>query len=228
LTGNLKADGYFYNALIGQYTYTLDPTTKNKVPVDPYTFLYTPDKSYKYNFNRSFQSVESLFEFNFRDYKLGDMKKNAFTPFVSLGIGVFYSRAHINDKGSFILQNSSAPSIHALKDTIGNQKGKFTNQFDVMTVTIPVGAGLKFNISKRLGGMVELVVRKTFSDNIDNLYDPGRFVKATPTANGNYLPKAPKSQLNNNDYYATLAFSLTYQLWDEKGNCALFDKLRKR
>jgi hypothetical protein len=103
-----------------------------------------------------------------------------------------------------------------------------TNNSDVMTLTIPVGVGMKFNITKRLGGIIEVIVRKTFADNIDNLDDPKRFV-IDPTATNPppYQDKVSGMQLNNNDWYATLAVSLCYQLWSSKGNCSIYDKIKK-
>ena len=83
--------------------------------------------------------------------------------------------------------------------------------------------GLKFNITKRLGGMAEVIVRKTFSDNIDNLNDPARFIKYSGSTYA-----AAKTGLNNTDWYATFTVSLYYELWNEKGNCALYDKLNRR
>ncbi len=217
-TGNLKAEGTFSNAYIGQ---SGTRNANDEFPIDP---------GYVYSFNRSFQSVEGLFEFNFRNYKLGRMKKETFTPFVEVGLGGFYSRA--SRVGSFILDPVPStlatinPATPALYPPFYDANGKKTNGFDVLTLTIPVGAGIKFNISKRLGGIFEVIVRKTFSDNIDNLDDPKRFQNPANNQIG-YAEKISKTQLNNNDYYATVAFSLCYQLWVSKGNCALYDKLKK-
>ena len=218
LTGNLKAEGVFDKALIAQ-----SGVSGLNFPSDPNSV---------YNFSRSFQTVEGLLEFNFRDYKLGSMKKSAFTPFVALGIGVFYSRAP--RKGSFILDPTATIAANPL--TIPpvlaqyppfEVNSKRTNGFDVQTLTIPVGAGFKFNFSKRLGGLVEVIVRKTFNDNIDNLNDPVRFQGFTPSAALPTYADATK-RLNKNDYYATLAFSLTWQLWSDKGNCAIYDKIKNK
>ena len=218
LTGNLGADGTYKGAYIGQPV-----ANATSFPADP---------NYAFNFKRNFQTVEALLEFNFRNYKMGNMKKEAFTPFVSLGLGGFYSRAP--GTGSFILNPDPAtiiaptvgpPATPAYYPAFKDANGKKTNEFDVLSLTIPVGAGVKFNITKRLGGMAEIIIRKTFSDNIDNLNDPSRFQNPTAVQVG--YPAA-KTGLNNTDWYATLAVSLIYQLWDEKGNCALFDKLRRR
>jgi len=210
-TGNLKAEGLFSNANIWQ---------SGAPRVFPET--YPIDPKYNYYFNRSFQSVEALFEFNFRDYKLGRTKKDNWTPFVSVGLGGFFSRA--SRVGSFILEPiEAAPGLYTPYYIEAN---KLSNNSDVLTLTIPVGVGLKFNITKRLGGIIEVIARKTFADNIDNLDDPKRFVieAANPQP---YPDKVSGMQLNNNDWYATLAVSLCYQLWSSKGNCAIYDKIKK-
>jgi len=217
-TGNLKAEGLFSNANIWQ-------SGAPRVFPETYPRNY-PD--FNYYFNRSFQSVEALFEFNFRDYKLGRTKKDNWTPFVSVGLGGFFSRA--SRVGSFILEhNEAAPGLYTPNYIEAN---KLSNNSDVLTVTIPVGVGLKFNITKRLGGIIEVIARKTFADNIDNLDDPQRFKidpADTSVLNGTfqYPEKVSGIQLNNNDWYATLAVSLCYQLWSSKGNCAIYDKIKK-
>ena len=215
LTGNLKSvDGIYRNTLIGQ-----SGNRSDYFPADP---------NYSFNFNRSFQTAEGLMEFNFYNYKLGSMKKETFTPFVALGLGVFYSTAPRS--GSFILDPSTsiksnlAPSmpLYAPYTTQNsNANAKRTNGYDVATVSIPFGAGLKFNITKRLGGMIEGIIRKTFSDNIDNLNDPLRF------QNPGFLQRGYSGAvkgLNHNDYYATVDFSLFWQVWNDKGNCVIREK----
>jgi len=225
-TGNLKAEGFFSNANIGQSGPRVVPE------------LYPVDPDYAYNFSRSFQSVETLFEFNFRNYKLGSLKKDTYTPFVSVGLGGFYSRA--SRVGSYILQPwetvpadplATPPTPDLYQPELDGELKK-TNNTDVLTLTIPVSAGLKFNITKRLGGIIELIVRKTFADNIDNLDDPKRFQfdRNDPSVidhSFNYPPKVSKTQLNNNDWYATLAVSFCFQLWSSKGNCAIYDKIKR-
>lgn len=214
-TGNLKAEGLFSNTNIAQSGVRVNPEE------------YANDTTSFYNFNRSFQSVEVLFEFNFRNYKLGNLKKEMFTPFVSVGLGVFYSRA--SRVGSFILEPYETVTGSGLYSPYLDAKLDKTNNSDALSLTVPVGIGIKFNITKKLGGIVELIVRKTFTDNIDNLDDPKRFQFDPDTLPPlyEYPDKISKVQLNNNDFYATLAVSLCYQLWSSKGNCAIYDKMKK-
>jgi hypothetical protein len=217
LTGNLKAVGFFSNANIGE--------SGLRSPDG----LYAKNANFNYDFTRSFQSVEALFEYNFFPYKLGSTKKETFTPFVEVGLGAFFSRAL--RIGSFILQPYVDATNGVLYSPERDANLDMTNALDITTVTIPVGIGIKFNITKRLGGVAEVVVRKTFSDNIDNLDDPMRF-KIDPNnaefiaGTYQYPPKNSKFQLNNNDWYATFAISLCYQLWTSKGNCAIYDKYK--
>jgi len=215
LTGNLEAEGFFTNANIAQPG---QPRVADET--------YPKDDLFNYNFNRSFQSVEALFEFNFRDYKLGSTKKENYTPFVSVGVGGFFSRA--SRRGSFILDPSETVAALYAPFYPDGVPPKLTTYYDVLTLTIPVGVGLKFNVTKRLGGIIEVIARKTFADNIDNLDDPKRFKIEDPVnPPSSYVDKISGIQLNNNDWYATLAVSLCYQLWSSKGNCAIYDKIKK-
>ncbi len=222
-TGNLKAEGFFNNANFWQ---SGQPRNFDPLGIeDP----YPRRDDFGYSFNRSFQSVEALFEFNFRDYKLGRTKKDNWTPFVSVGLGGFFSRA--SRRGSFILEPFEI-SPTRYEPIYLDGINQLSNNSDVLTLTIPVGVGLKFNITKRLGGIIEVIVRKTFADNIDNLDDPKRFVidpndPAVIDGSFQYPAKVSGMQLNNNDWYATLAVSVCYQLWSSKGNCAIYDKIKK-
>ena len=213
LTGNLKANGMFSDANIAQ--------SGTRSPNNPESFAR--DTTSAYNFNRSIQTVEAIFEFNFRNYKMGNLKKERFSPFVSLGVGGFYSRAP--RVGSFILNPLETLPGSGLYTPYVDANGHKTNNTDALSFIIPVGAGVKFNITKNLGGVIEMIVRKTFVDNIDNLDDPKRFQNFDNTTT-TYPDKFAKSALSNNDWYATLSVSVLYQLWSSKGNCSIYDKIK--
>ncbi len=231
LTGNIKAAGLLENALLSQ-----SGTRAPSFPNDP---------SKSFNFNRSFQSVEGLLEFNFWNYKLGNLKKDRFTPFVAIGLGAYNSSAprmgtFILDPNIEILANPAAipPTFDQYLPFSGIPQNALplTNGYKVLTLIVPVGAGFKFNFSRRLGGLVEVIIRKTFSDNIDNLDDPKRFqnpisVPVTPaTTPATFINtySDPIQGINKKDWYATLAVSLTWQLWSERGNCPIYDKIKKK
>lgn len=212
LTGNLKANGIFSDANIAQS--------------GTGSVTYAKDLTQAFSFNRSIQTVETIFEFNFRNYKMGNLKKERYSPFVSLGVGVFYSRAP--RVGTFILDpgpTAGAPYYPYYPYYIDDFTKEKTNNTDASSFIIPIGMGMKFNITKNLGGVVELIVRKTFVDNIDNLDDPKRFQNPDPTKT-TYPDKFAKNTWSNNDWYATLSVSVLYQLWSSKGNCKIYDKIK--
>ncbi len=117
---------------------------------------------------------------------MGSLKKERFTPFVSLGVGGFYSRAPRT--GTFILDPLTASKNPPTETITYFDQGRETNKTDAMTLVIPVGVGVKFNITKNLGGVIEVIGRKTFADNIDNLDDPKRF-QGVPTGTPVYPEK---------------------------------------
>jgi hypothetical protein len=209
LTGNLKAYGFFSDSNIAQ------SGARNV------TDEFARDTTQAYDYSRSIQSVEALFEFNFRNYKMGNLKKERFTPFLSLGVGGFYSRAP--RVGTFILNPMETFPGSNLYTPYLDKNGRRTNNTDALSFIIPVGMGLKFNITKSVGGVIELIVRKTFVDNIDNLDDPKRFQNFDSTTT-TYPDKFAKDPWSNNDWYATLTVSILYQLWSSKGNCSIYDK----
>jgi hypothetical protein len=209
-TGNLKAVGTFPDA----YIYTPDGVRN--------TSGYFKPGTDEFFFQRSIQSVEALFEFNFFNYKMGSTKKENITPFVAIGAGAFYSRAPRT--GSFILdpwlaRNDSMPAYLDSQD-------RQTNKTDAISLVIPFGLGLKFNITKNLGGVIEVMVRKTFADNIDNLDDPKRFQNVNLNDDIEYPAKFAHSISANNDWYATCTVSFLYQLWQSKGNCKIYEKYK--
>lgn len=204
LTGDLKAEGTYNDAYVAQ-------TMKGKI-------VFPVDQSYNFNFNRSFESLEIMMEYNFHKYNLGLTRRNNFTPFVAVGLGIFYSKSPSG--GTFILNPLIIvrPPIgppNAYYYPLIDSRGKQTNGLPVITAILPISVGIKFNLTKRIGAIAELTVRRTFSDNIDNLTDPQRF--RNPGADQTGYPAAQNS-LMHNDYYASISFSLCYRLWNEDWN----------
>jgi hypothetical protein len=217
--GSLRAEGKFPNAFIGQSDtrYVLDVPSTQVPPLE----LYVRDNTEFYYFERNFQSVEALFEFNFRKYQMGNLKKERYTPYLFVGLGGFFSRAP--RKGTLILDPSST-SIPGYYEPFYNVDRNKTNDQNAVSLIIPVGFGVKYNISKSLGASFEASVRKTFTDNIDNLDDPKRFQDFDPLISGSYPDSFAADAVTNSDWYATLTFSLYFQVWSSKGNCSIYDK----
>ncbi len=215
LTTQLMATGVFQGVSLAE-------STSHPSGLDQY--VKKSDNSF--SFNRSVQTLEAIFEFNFMDYQSGILKKNRFTPFLSLGLGCLYSKAP--GTGTLILMpQSSTLFLPGMNLYIPVQiNGKNTNASTILAPTIPVGFGIKYNLTKRIGACVEMSIRKTFTDNIDNLKDPGRYQNPIPgTDNSNYPSPdqfVPNSMVNN-DWFASVNVSLYWQIWTDKGVCKVMD-----
>jgi hypothetical protein len=225
VTGNLKSSGTFPGVNLAEPTSRITLNDINGIPYE----LYLKKSDNSYNFSRSIQTFEAIFEFNFMDYKMGSIVKDRFTPFLSMGLGGFYSRSPRS--GTLVLMPQADPTIllpykTMYKPVLDGNLNK-TNDGDALAPIIPMGFGIKYNLTKRLGMCVELCVRKTFTDNIDNLKDPKRFQNADPLI-GTYPAQFAPSVLVNNDWYASLHLSLHWQVWSDKGVCKVNDKNTKK
>ena len=226
VTGNLKA----YGTLPG--VNLADPNGNPPNNENNDRGVYVKVMNNDYYFIRRIQSFEALFEFNFLDYQMGSLKKNRFTPFLSIGVGGFYSRAP--RQGTIILEPYSIPVMQRVYNVTVSLPpyneyhayigpgGEISSKTDALSPIIPVGFGIKYNLTKRLGACVELCVRKTFTDNIDNVVDPARFQSKLDFP-ARYQDPVASNKLLNNDWYASLHLSLHWQVWTQKGNCIVND-----
>lgn len=221
INGSLKAAGTFDGVNLAEPSAHITQVGgPNNFPNEFY--LKKPDNSY--NFIRSVQSFEGLMEFNFLNYEMGSTKKNNFTPYIGLGIGVFYSPPP--RQGTLILvpqvEYSFLPSKTLYRPELDANMNK-TNDANALTPTIPMAFGIKYNLSKRIGASAEFCVRKTFTDNIDNLKDPVRYQNLDPVS-GHPDDKFASGNFYNNDWFASLQVSVYWQLWTDKGICVFREK----
>lgn len=90
-------------------------------------------------------------EYNFLNYR-NRRQKVHFTPYLFIGVGGYY--AHTRTK----------TANQSLGDAYNRSAGHFG-------LVVPAGAGLKYALSQRINLGLETGVRKTFSDQLDNLGD---------------------------------------------------------
>lgn len=81
-------------------------------------------------------------------------------------------------------------------------------------LSIPMGVGFKFAVKDRLTGSVEWVMRKTFTDELDNLSDP--------------LNTKSSSLLYNNDWYYFVGITLSYKIINIRTNCNNYELYKKK
>ena len=175
--------------------------------------------------NLSFRSTLYEFgfrgEFNFIDYKIGD-DRHSFTPFMFLGAGVF----NFNPKASF---DNLWVALQPLK-TEGQ-----TKPYQKTQVAIPFGAGVRINLSKRIGFLAEWGMRKTFTDYIDDvstvyadptqlIADNGELSAAVADRSGSDFSNIGRQRGNprTKDWYSFAGVTITFQLANPKKRCTTY------
>lgn len=106
-------------------------------------------------------------------------------PYGVIGVGAF----KFNPQGS-LTDNSGKVTWHDLKPlhTEGQGFDEFPDrkEYSLTQINIPMGLGVKYMVSERINVSFELLLRKSFTDYIDdvstNYIDPNLFVKYLPAA----------------------------------------------
>jgi hypothetical protein len=155
-------------------------------------------------------------------------------PYCMLGVGLF----RFNPQGSLTAPNGNK-TWYDLKPlrTEGEGMTEYPDikEYSLTQVNIPMGAGVKYIISERINTSVELILRKTFTDYIDdvsaNYIDPNLFDKylspqdaviarqiqdktygiITPGLN-RYEPGTQRGNPRQNDSYFSLLFKVGIRL----------------
>ena len=76
-------------------------------------------------------------------------------------------------------------------------------------VNIPFGLGVKANLGKKLSGGIELGTRKTFSDRVDGVVNPGETDQFAP--------------FGNRDWYMITGVFITYKIFRFREDCPTYD-----
>jgi hypothetical protein len=160
-------------------------------------------------------------EFNFIEYKIGD-EKHQFTPFMFLGVGVY----NFNPRASV---GNQWVNLQPLK-TEGQSKGYMRTQ-----VSVPFGAGIRANLAKRIGIVVEWGLRKTFTDYLDDvsttyadpsvlLQNSGPLAVAVADRSNTAGDNSGRQRGNprNKDWYSFAGITLTFQLAPHPAHCSAY------
>ncbi|HPR60938.1 MAG TPA: DUF6089 family protein [Prolixibacteraceae bacterium] len=90
-----------------------------------------------------------------------------------------------------------------------------SNQNFVISPNIPIGVGVKYAITKKIGIGAEISTRKLMNDELDNLNNPYTEVN---------LPKA-SDIIHNNDWINYFGLTLTYKFYMGKTPCPAYNSL---
>lgn len=179
------------------------------------------------NRNLSFESsildITGQFEFNFLNYIKNiyyPHEGSPFTPYLSMGIGVFFFNPQAEYKGKIY-------DLQAL-GTEGQLDAEYTgnNRYKLYNLALVYGGGFKYQATKNLVLGIDFSIRRTFTDYLDDV--SGYYVPeiSLPEADkgiayqlynrskelGDYSNKTGKQRgtLDGNDDYATFQFQISW------------------
>ncbi len=149
-------------------------------------------------------------EFNFWEYFTGS-KRNYFTPFIYGGIGFF----------TFNPQSSDGVDLQPLGTEGQNSGFDERSPYNLSSFSIPFGIGVKYSVNERLALAMEIGMRKTFTDYIDDIsttyYLDGSNINpdieaqllSDPTMS--HEPYMERGDQGNNDWLNFTGITITYK-----------------
>ncbi len=162
-------------------------------------------------------------EFNFFHFQ-ADVGKNAYSPYIFAGIGgvAFEPKAVLNGE------------VYKLRD-YGTEGQTFGNNYNSYAITVPYGAGIKVNVTRRWNLTGEVGYRTAFTDYLDDVSgrypNPADLTNPTSLAlsdrsgevnggNNVYVMGDQRGDFRKRDTYLFVGISLTYTFVSAK--CPLF------
>ncbi len=148
--------------------------------------------------NLSFQSevyeLGAQFEYNFLDFKVA-IKDHITTPYIFAGISGFYFNPQAEIGGQWF-------DLQPLSTEGQGLEGSSAQPYQRVSIAIPMGLGVKFNINHLTNIGLEFGMRKTFTDYIDDVSttypdldllanEVGDFAAALSYRTPEYDPDAP-------------------------------------
>ena len=131
-----------------------------------YSDIYNTHNEYMYRRNLSFNSnvweLALQGDFNFFRFMPGE-PEYSFTPYVTLGIGVFSFDPYAYLKGAKVYLRPLG--------TEGQGSAMYPNrrQYSTMAISFPIGAGIKYSINDRINIAFEILHRITNTDYLDDV-----------------------------------------------------------
>ena len=142
-------------------------------------------------------------EINYLRYALGN-KKASFSAYVTAGLGLLYHKYAYDPEFMMMINPATNKGAEALEQR-------------VLTPTLPVGMGFKFNVGKRMGLGVEYQLRKLVDDRLDNLDDP----LAHFNMDGREI--SYRDMIHNNDWLGFFGLHVTYRFYSGVKPCPAYD-----
>lgn len=172
--------------------------------------------------NLSFRStileIGPAIEINFMPFVIGEKKKFKGTPYLFGGMTYFKMNPQTNNDGDWV-------SLQTL-GTEGQGSSQNPNkQYKSQQISLPIGLGLKINLSKRFALNFEYGIRKTFTDYLDDVSGTYVNLDLLESENGQLSSELSKSygvnglqrgNPQNKDWYAIYGAMLSYRITTNK------------
>lgn len=114
------------------------------------------------SFRSSILEIGPAIEINFLPFEIGNVNKYKGTPYLFGGLTYFKMNPQTSNNGEWVsLQTLGTEG----QGTSLNNKKQYKNQ----QISLPVGLGLKVNLSKRFAINAEYGIRRTFTDYLDDV-----------------------------------------------------------
>lgn len=215
---NLKfANGIVYKYNIDAYIALRASFTKGEILADDVDAEEEFKQNRGLNFHSEITEFAAIIEYNFFKAKRGKEDYHH-TPFIFAGLSYF----------SFNPQSEYQGVTYDLQE-LGTE-GQLINgddRYKLNQLAIPFGMGYKVNMGKKWRLTMELNLRKTFTDYIDDASEDYAFNNSIassptihfsdPTSNGSIGRQRASS--NNTDWFYTTSFAITYVIQRPKVRC---------
>lgn len=119
------------------------------------------------SFNTDIFEIAVQGDFNFFKFVPGD-PYYAFTPYVSLGLGLFSYNPYAYYEGQKVYLRTLGTEGQNI-EYVDPDNGKTRKPYGSMAVSIPIGAGIKYNVSNNINLSFQISHRLTFTDYLDDV-----------------------------------------------------------
>ncbi len=179
-----------------------------------YGRVATSNSTTDLSFRSSILEIGPAIEINFMPFEIGERKKYKGTPYLFGGITYFKMNPQTNNNGDWV-------SLQTL-GTEGQGSSLNTNsQYKSQQISLPVGIGVKINLSKRFALNAEYGIRKTFTDYLDDVSGTYVNLNQLEAENGELSSELSKStgidglqrgNAQNKDWYSIYNIGLCFRI----------------
>ena len=193
--------------------------------------FYSDIYEFNVNFEGAFQQEQIGHRYRLR--KVRGMRGYELYTYAFIGVGIFHMDPKANYQGSVVRLQPLG--------TEGQGLIASRSKYSLFQFCIPVGIGFKYTLDRKWGVGLELGIRKTFTDYIDDVsttyfdfanypgqYDPlapllaDRSNHSIPPPLDPTAPGAQRGDNRENDTYMFAIFSVNYKLTTGRGNLPRF------